>query len=99
MGVNASTGRRWLGAVFLGGALAMLVLGETALQNRLGPVGFLLYWIACLLLTGFSVLIALWDLRAVRRQTREAERDLISTTLKDIQSEAKGRVRPPTKAE
>ncbi len=91
MGVNASGSRRWGGALVLAASLGMLILGQTVLQGRFSPLGFILYWAACLFLTGAAVLVALIDVRAVRRQTRRAERELIEDTLKNIQLEAQER--------
>ncbi len=99
MGVNASTARRWLGALVLAAAVGMLVVGETALKGRLDPLSLFLYWMACLVLTGLAVLIALLDVRSLRRKSREAERDLISTTLKDIEIEARERTKAPGQAD
>jgi hypothetical protein len=40
-------------------------------------------------------MIAFLDARALRRQTREEARDLLQTTLKEIETDAKARRRRP----
>jgi hypothetical protein len=88
MDLNAKTRRRWFGVVFLAGAALMLVAGETVLRDRLRDLAFLVYWLACFALTGLAVGVALIDARENRRRLREEKRDLLQTTLKDIQSAA-----------
>jgi len=93
MALNATSRRRWLGAACLAGAVLMLAAGQTILQNRLRDVGFLVYWVICFGLTGVAVAVALLDARENRRRLREERRDLLQTTLKDIQSAAQKRRR------
>ena len=69
----------------------MLIAGETVLQGRLENVNYLLYWLLCLLLTTVAIIIAFLDARALRRQTREEARDLLQSTLKEIETDAKSR--------
>lgn len=99
MALNPTARRRWLGVLFLGGAILMLVAGQTVLQNHLGNLGFLLYWLACLGLTGLAVAVALLDARENRRRLRKERRDLLQTTLEDIQSAAQKRRRLDGKQE
>jgi peptidoglycan/LPS O-acetylase OafA/YrhL len=91
MGFDATTRRRWLGILVLIAALAMLIAGETVLQGRLQNVPFVLYWLLCLILTAAAIIIAFLDARALRRQTREEARDLLQSTLKEIETDAKAR--------
>src|SRR5215831_11253777 len=91
MGFDATTRRRWLGILVLIGALGMLIAGETVLQGRLENVTFVLYWLLCLLLTTTAMIIAFLDARALRRQTREQARDLLQSTLKEIETDAKSK--------
>ncbi len=81
--------RRLLGAAALISALGLLVAGETVLKNRLGPLGFLMYWVVCLGLTGLAIAIALADARAVAQKTLDEQRDLFNSTLKEIEREAR----------
>ena len=91
MGFDATARRRWLGILVLVLALAMLIAGETVLQGRLHELTFLGYWLVCLLLTSAAIVIAFLDARALRRQTRDEARDLLQSTLKEIETEARAR--------
>jgi len=91
MGFDAKTRRRWGGILVLVAALGMLIAGETVLHGQLENVNFVLYWLLCLILTTAAIIIAFLDARALRRQTREEARDLLQSTLKEIETEAKAR--------
>ena len=91
MGFDATTRRRWLGVLVLIAALGMLIAGETVLQSQLQNVTFVLYWLICLILTTAAIIIAFLDARALRQQTREQARDLLQSTLKEIETDAKAR--------
>lgn len=93
MALDATTRRRWFGAVMLLAALGMLICGETVLKERLGPIAALIYWLVCLGFTGLAVLAAFLDVRALRHRIRQEQRALFESTLKKIQAEAekKGR--------
>ena len=86
MADSADARRRWFGLLFLVLAAGMLIWGQTVLQPHLRGVWFLLYWLACFILTGLAILTALLDMRATRRRTREEQRDLIERTWKDIRN-------------
>jgi len=88
MAFDATTRRRWGGILVLIAALGMLIAGETVLQGRLQNVAFVLYWLLCLILTTAAIIL---DARALRRQTREEARDLLQSTLKEIETDAKAR--------
>ncbi|MBU6401845.1 MAG: hypothetical protein KGS61_16125, partial [Verrucomicrobia bacterium] len=83
--------RRWFGTLFLALAAGLLIWGQTWLKPYLRGVVFLGYWLACFVFTGLAMLIALLDLRAMRRQTRQQQRDLIERTLLEIEAERTGR--------
>lgn len=91
MGSDVTTRRRGLGILVLTAALGMLIAGETVLQGRLQNVTFVLYWLLCLILTTAAIIIAFLDARALRQQTREEARDLLQSTLKEIETDAKTR--------
>jgi len=91
MGFDATTRRRWLGILLLVAALGMLIAGETVLQGRLENVNFVLYWLLCLVLTTGAIIVAFLDARALRQQTRAEARDLLQSTLKEIETDAKSR--------
>jgi hypothetical protein len=91
MGLNATARRRWLGGLALAGALGMLIAGETVLEGRLRGLAALGYWLVCFLLTGVAMAVALWDLRAVRQQTRRQERELLESALKEIEVDVRAK--------
>lgn len=96
MGLDATIRRRILGGVILVAALIMLVLGLTLLWGRLSNMAFLLYWLACIVLTGLAMAVALLDARALRERTRREERALLENTLKDIVDDARKRPQGPS---
>lgn len=73
MGNKADLRRRWLGGIFLGGAILMLIAGETVLSRRLSESAWLMvvYWLLCFLSVVCAMIIALLDLAVLRRRTRE----------------------------
>src|SRR6266478_3997950 len=93
MGLNATTRRRWFGALTLLAAPGMLIAGETFLKAHLGPLAFLFYWLVCFGLTGLAIFIAFLDARALQRRTRQQARDLLETTLKEIEADARTKPR------
>lgn len=78
--------RRALGAFFLIASLVMLIAGETLLRGRLRshPVEFLVFWMGCFVFVGLAFLMALLDLAVVRRRTREQQRELLESALRQI---------------
>jgi len=92
---DSTVRRRWVGAVLLFAALAMLIAGQTFLKTRLTEVAFLVYWLVCFLFTSAAILVAYIDARAVQIKTRREARKLIETTLNNIQTDANQR---PTRA-
>ena len=91
MAVSGVARRRLFGAGVVGSALLMLVLGQTVLRGALQGVVFLLYWLACLALTGLAFAVALLDARATRNELRRRNRELLEQTMKAIQAEADAR--------
>jgi|SRR6516165_3772959 hypothetical protein len=89
MGLDVTTRRRWVGAIVLTAALLMLIAGQTVLQGRLKAFGFLVYWTLCFALTCLAIVIAFLDVRALGRRTRQEQHDLIESTLKKIQTDAR----------
>ena len=64
----------------LGAALILLLAGLTffapALNPREHPGRFILFWVACGWLTLTAILLAIFDLLVVRRDSRRARRQL-----------------------
>lgn len=65
--------RRATMSLALLGALVLLVIGSTVLHGLLmgHPIWFLFYWFACAWLTMLAILLALFDLLMVRRESRQ----------------------------
>lgn len=94
---NAKLIRRVIGGVCLVVAVLMLVLGETRPTPQTSSVNFLIYWGICSILAIMAIIIALLDLRALRREAADAQRSLFENTLHEIETEKKrrtGRVNP-----
>ena len=95
MGHQPVASRRVLGALFLAGALILLIAGQTVLKSRLKDFSFLLYWSICFVLTGAAILVAFLDARAVQRRTRREARSLLEATLNKIELDARHKPPPP----
>ena len=79
--------RRVLGTLFLATAIIMILLGETVLQHRLGPLGTLVYWTTCLLATLGAIVCALLDLSRSMRQSRAEQRQMLEQAIRDIEAD------------
>ncbi len=84
MGHSPDTRRRWFGAICLTVATGMLALGLTVLQARLQGEVFVYYWLACTIFTGLTMVVALLDLRAVRRRSQQEENELVKNVLREF---------------
>ena len=81
----ADVRRRWFGVFFLLIASGMLIWGQTILKPYLEGIGFLLYWLACMAFIGLALITALLDIWAVRRRTREQQRDLLQRIFDEVE--------------
>ena len=88
---SADALRRWLGAFCLAVAAGMLIWGQTILKPQLDGLIFLFYWFACFTFTMAAIVIALLDVRALRRRTRDEQRKLMERTLEQVDRERKER--------
>ena len=95
MGNGSDSLRRKLGIVCLAVPAGMVILGQTALKSSLDGAAFLLYWLVCFIFTFAAVFIALADMRALRRQTREETRALLEETLIDAAENEEGKPAKP----
>jgi membrane protein implicated in regulation of membrane protease activity len=93
MALDATTRRRWFGALVLLAALGMLIGGETVLKGKLDGLAFIFYWLACVGFTALAIVIAFLDARALQRRIHQEQHELFDTTLKQIETEAKARRR------
>ena len=84
MANSADALRRWLGSFCLAVAAGMLIWGQTVLKPHLDGLLFLFYWFVCFLFTFAAIIIALLDVRAVRRRTRAEQQELIQRTLQEV---------------
>ncbi len=74
--------RRGLGVLCLVAAVGMLAAGDRSPGGRLGDgLGFMAYWLLCFLFCMLAVVVAWWDLRALRREVREEQRALLEDAL------------------
>src|SRR5205814_5166443 len=79
----ADARRRWFGVFFLIIAAGMLIWGQTLLKPYLEGVGFVIYWLVCIVFTALSMWTALLDIWAVRRRTRDQHRDLLQQVFEE----------------
>ena len=93
MELSVTSRRRWVGALALVAALAMLVVGLTVLQGRLDALGFVIYWMVCFAFVGLALVMAFLDMRSLQNQTREEQRRLLETTIQEIQTDARSKQR------
>ena len=76
-------------------AAGMLIWGQTILKPYLRGIGFVLYWLACMAFTGLALLTALLDIWAVRRRTREQQRDLLQRIFDEGESNEESKTNKP----
>jgi len=88
---SADALRRWLGVFCLAVAAGMLIWGQTVLESHLRGRMFLIYWIVCFGFTIAAIVIALRDIRVLRRRTRQEQRKLVEATLEEVDHERKDR--------
>ena len=70
-------------------ALVMLVLGFTKIGKNFTAVGALAYWLVCLSFTLTAMLLALRDMRDIRRQNREQNIGLAEQAFDNVSAEVK----------
>ncbi len=76
--------RRWFGAVCLAMAAGLLIGGQTLLKARLEGDRFVCYWLLCLGFTVAAIVVAWWDVRAVRRRAQQEHRTLVEQTMQEV---------------
>ena len=86
---SADALRRWLGVFCLAVAAGMLIWGQTVLESHLRGLMFLIYWLVCFGFTIGAIVIALLDIRVLRRRTRDEQRKLVERTLEQVDRERK----------
>jgi len=81
---SAEAVRRWWGAFCLAMAAGLLIWGQTVLQPYLQGGWFVLYWFFCFAFTLGAIVIALMDVRAVRRRVKAEHRELLQRAIDDL---------------
>ncbi len=94
MAMDGTMRRRCIGGLALLAALGMLIAGETVLKSRLGAAEFLFYWLLCFGFTATAIVVAFLDVQALQRRTRQEQKDLLDSTLRKIESEARSKKQP-----
>ena len=69
----------------------LLVVGETKPAPDANPVAFVSYWLACFVFAILAIGTAVLDLRAVRLEAREVQRNLLQDALHEIEAEKQRR--------
>jgi len=85
---NVKARRRWLGAFFLLAAMVMLVAGETTTGKRLEGALFILYWLACFGFAALAMLVAVFDVRALRREIHAEQQAMLRNVMKEIEAKS-----------
>jgi hypothetical protein len=73
---SADARRRWFGALFIVLAGGMLIWGQTLLKGSLHGAIFLVYWLLCFLFTALSMVVAILDIRAMKKHIRDEQNTL-----------------------
>jgi len=76
--------RRRIGLITLTIAALMLLGGQTVLAPALDGLVFLVYWLICFFFTVASIFIAILDVRALRRHSKEIQQEIIEDTFGDL---------------
>lgn len=95
MSLKLEQRRRWKGAIFLGIAVLMLMVGETLLKGSLSPLLMLAYWLACFGLAVVAMIYAVLEANTVARQSSEARRELAARTIREIEQSLKDKEGQP----
>ena len=85
---SADAMRRWLGLFCLTMAAGMLIWGQTLLKPLLEGWLYIGYWTIAFVFTFGAIVIALLDIRALRRRTRREQKELLERTLAEVEEES-----------
>lgn len=75
---------RWLAAVTLFSAVAMVAVGEFLLKEQLHAEAFIYYWMVCIAFTFLTLMLALADCWLVCRQMHRQQKELLAEALKAV---------------
>jgi len=70
-------------------ALVMIVLGLTKFSRNFSPLGALAYILICLCVTLAAMLLAIRDMRDIRRQNREQKIGLAEEAFDEVSTEVR----------
>ena len=65
----------------------MVLAGLSILKSSLAGVGYLVYWLICIVLIFLAVIFAFTDLQQVRDKFREEQRQLIENAMDGLPDE------------
>jgi Na+/melibiose symporter-like transporter len=97
MALSSDARRRWLGVICLAIAAVMLILGQTVLKDSLRRQAFIYYWLACTVITGLTLVIALLDMRAVRLRSQREQKELLKDVFREITEDKDKKAHSPGK--
>ncbi len=83
--LSATSIRHWITGICLFISVVMLLCGLTVLASRLKEIKFILYWLGCAGFTGLAAVVAVIEILAIRRQSREVQKELIKQTLSKLE--------------
>ena len=86
---NKRDSRRLTGSIALAIALTLLIAGQTFLKSYLTGFLYIGYWLVCIVATFLALIVAFLDLRRVRDQSRDQQRELIEKTLENLPEAAR----------
>jgi drug/metabolite transporter (DMT)-like permease len=87
--ITSNLRRRRVQFVLLAAAVLMLVLGLTAFSKSLRGLGLIAYYLVCMTFTLAAMLLAVRDMREIRRQTREKKIGLAEQAFDGVSAEVK----------
>jgi hypothetical protein len=79
--------RHWISGSAILIAVAMVILGQTVLAGRLRDFHYVLYWSACMLVTLMAAIAALFEMMAIRKQSRREHIQLVEQTFKNVEED------------
>lgn len=87
--VKPNVPRRRAQVILLIAAVILIVFGLTAFRKSLSGLGLMAYYLACMALLLTAVLLAVRDMRDIRRQNREENSRLAEQAFDDVSAEVK----------
>ena len=95
---TADARRRWFGLLFLILAAGMTTWGLTLLEGHLRGWGFVIYWLACLVLLLCAMAIAVLDFFIIRYRQRQERAALAEKVLRETAAALQARKKADRRA-